>query len=403
MTKTLLVLGAALYQVECILTAKRLGYRVITADNRPSNPGHRLSDVSYNVDTTDVHGVLQLAKREKISGVISPCTDVAVKTAAIVSHKSGLPGVPPSAAQIVTDKVSFRRFMLESQLPTPRFVVLGESDQLIPELFTGQGGATKMVLKPQLSSGSKGVFIVGDRADLEKRLPESRAMGLSRTCLIEDYLEGPQGTCVGILEAGRIQLAVVLDRQVAHEPFTTTIGHRVPSTLSEESQRQLIDLISDVWRRLGVTDTVFDCDFVWTNCGPFILEITPRLGGNGIPLLIQLASGIDLIEYSVRSACGDLQVSEAVDWGAVRIEPSAVVLLGVWNEGRLDYDESQVAELRTEPWVKSLSLDMPIGAPVGPFVNGRLRLGEALIKTADRRSLDERVQELIGRISICAK
>jgi hypothetical protein len=59
--------------------------------------------------------------------------------------------------------------------------------------------------------------------------------------------------------------------------------------------------------------------------------------------------------------------------------------------------------LRTEPWIKSLSLDMPIGAPVGPFVNGRLRLGEALIKTADRRSLDERVQELIGRISICAK
>ena len=88
MSKTLLVLAASTYQVPAIETAKRLGYRVITTDNIPSNPGHSIADASFGEDTTNLDGILALAKSENISGVIAPGTDVAVMTAAYLSEQT---------------------------------------------------------------------------------------------------------------------------------------------------------------------------------------------------------------------------------------------------------------------------------------------------------------------------
>ena len=75
--KTLLVLAASRYQIPIITTAKRLGYRVLTIDNVPDNPGHALADQACFIDTTDIQGVLAVARRERVDGVIAACTDVA--------------------------------------------------------------------------------------------------------------------------------------------------------------------------------------------------------------------------------------------------------------------------------------------------------------------------------------
>src|SRR5690606_27437985 len=131
MTKTLLVLAASLYQVAAIETARRLGYRVVTTDNAPANPGHALADKSYGVDTTDVDAVLELAVRENISGVIAPGTDVAVVTAAVVAERLRLPGPPPEAARILTDKFAFRRFLANGGLPCPRVHAI-DGDEAFP-------------------------------------------------------------------------------------------------------------------------------------------------------------------------------------------------------------------------------------------------------------------------------
>src|SRR5512136_2568795 len=100
MTRKLLVLAASQYQIETITSARRLGYYVITLDNRPDNPGHRLADKCFNIDTTDVDAVLEIAQREAIDGIIAPCTDVAVPTAACVAERLHLNGPSLKSAQI---------------------------------------------------------------------------------------------------------------------------------------------------------------------------------------------------------------------------------------------------------------------------------------------------------------
>jgi hypothetical protein len=47
-------------------------------------------------------------------------------------------------------------------------------------------------------------------------------------------------------------------------------------------------------------------------------------------------------------------------------------------------------------------MDYPPGAAVQPFINGRHRVGEALVHGANRRELDERLAELKRRIALTA-
>src|SRR3954466_6107 len=106
--RTLLVLGASLYQLPIITRAKEMGLRVVTADYLPKNPGHALADAFHIVDTTDAEGILRVAREEKIDGVIAACTDVAVPTAAYVAQHLGVRGPSWRASSILCDKIAFR-------------------------------------------------------------------------------------------------------------------------------------------------------------------------------------------------------------------------------------------------------------------------------------------------------
>lgn len=388
MSKTLLVLAASRYQMDAIRTAQRLGHRVITTDNTPDNPGHAIADLACDIDSTDLEAVLELARREQIDGIISPCTDVSVPTAAYVAQELGLAGPPLEAAKIVTDKIAFRRFLEQHDLPRPRFFEIGRNDAAPDNLWEE---SPRWILKPDRSSGSKGIFIVRSPEELAARLAESREFSPTGTVLVEEFFEGHQGTVEGVLEDGRIALHFMLDRQTAPAPYVTTVGHRLPTRLSAEVESQVIRHLEHVWSLLGIRNGVFDCDFVHSNGEVYLIEITPRLGGNSISQLIRQAAGVDLVETAVRHACGERVVLPAQPV----LKPMSVVLLGVWEQGVLRVDAAHLEQARAQPWLRSLELDVQTGALVEPFINGRHRIGEAYLQAdsnAELESLERRLQ-----------
>jgi len=392
---TLLVLAASKYQLRTIRTAKRLGYRVITTDNVPGNPGHALADRAYPTDTTDLDGVLSIARAERIDGVIAPCTDVAVPTAAHVASALQLPGAPYESATIVCNKALFRRFLVQHGLPAPETHDIRDSQRPPAECF--ERGT--WIMKPDRSSGAKGVFIVDSVAEFEARCAETLACSPSRHGVLERFIDGFQGTCEGILRQGRITHAFFLDRQTVAPPYAATAGHHVPTSLAASSRAALLDSLTELWRLLGVTEGPFDCDFVVGSDGVYVLEMTPRLGGNSISTLLHAATGgFDLVEYAVRQACGENVSLPA----AIALTPTAVVILGAAEAGNLAFDAHQLAALEREPWVESISMDLQSGAPVKAFTNGRHRVGEALVRGTDRAELDQHARDLRRRLNVRA-
>lgn len=388
----MLVLAASIYQLDVIRTARALGYLVFTTDNVPANPGHALADRAFQVDTTDWQAMLELVEREPVDGVISACTDVAVPTAARVAARLGLSGPPIAAADVLCSKLGFRDFLAAAGLPRPEHIRL--TTPRLPASWFERGA---WVIKPDRSSGSKGVAIVRSADELAARFAEAAAFSTNREVILEQFLDGDQGSCEGVVVDGRVRFHVVLDRFTADSPHVATTGQRAPSRLTADQVQRLVAQLDAVIAGLGITRCVFDCDFVATRDEVFLLEVTPRLGGNSISALVRAAyPGFDLVEYAVRLACGD-----PVPPVPTRMANAAAVrILGVGAAGVLQYDGGAVDALRAEPWVARLVLDVPAGAAVTAFVNGRHRIGEAIVVAPDREQLDQRVAELDRRLAL---
>lgn len=396
MTKrTLLVLAASTYQLPIIRRARELGWRVLTSDNVPENPGHRLADRAYGIDTTDCAGILDIAQKEAIDGLIAAGTDVALPTAAWVGEALGLTAPPVSAVAICCDKANFRRWQKEQGLPHP-LAFAPDS----PFLCEGQlPEAGSWLIKPDRSSGSKGVFLIGSDEELRRRLPQSRSFSPKGRAVLERFIAGRQLTCEGLLSAGKIAACWITDRRTAPPPHTATRGHRLPARLTDDERAALLASLADAWRRLGVTDGPFDADLVLAEDGlPYILEMTPRLGGNSLSTLIRASADFDLIAFALRQAMGEAPVVPEL----LPPKPAGLELLGVEREGRLAFDETEFARLQSEPWLLKLQLDCRLGDEVQPFINGRHRVGEALFVAEDRDALDARADELLRRLRLRA-
>lgn len=392
--RSLLVLGMSTYQVETVHTARRLGYRIVGSDNVPDNPGHTLVDRSYPVDTTDQEGILSVARRENVAGVIAPCTDVAVPTAAYVARRLGLVGPPLAAAEVVCDKLAFRAYLKTNGFRVPAFHSLPAPAGLPAALFDGR----PWIVKPDRSSGSKGVFIVRSRAELDERLPETLSFSPTGRAVLEEFIDGRQGTCEGVVQDGRVALACFLDRQTVAPPYVATCGHRVPTTLPARAQQRVAGELERLWQRLGVTDAVFDCDFILDGEAVYLLEVSPRLGGNCIAALLWKASGFHFTEFAVRLACGERPQAPR----ELTIRPMAVLILGSPWSGRLRYDEEAAESLARADWVDSLTMDLRAGSPVRAFVNGRHRVGECFVRGSSYDDVIAKGGEVLRRLQITA-
>ena len=144
-----------------------------------------------------------------------------MQTAAFINEKLDKNGVSFQAAQILTSKLKFREFQKKHDFSNPNSIAIENIDITAQELDFSH----KWIIKPDRSSGSKGIFIIENQAELIERYPESLAMSVNGKVSIEQFIDGYQGTVEGVIKDGKIQTLFYLDRQTAQAPFVCTIGH----------------------------------------------------------------------------------------------------------------------------------------------------------------------------------
>ena len=87
-----MILGASVLQLPAILTAKEMGLYVIAVDMDKNAIGFKYSDVSEVISTIDVSGVIEVAKKHNINGVMTLASDMPMKTVAAVAKELKLLG-----------------------------------------------------------------------------------------------------------------------------------------------------------------------------------------------------------------------------------------------------------------------------------------------------------------------
>ncbi|MDR2386831.1 MAG: ATP-grasp domain-containing protein [Deltaproteobacteria bacterium] len=386
--RKILVLGASKYQIPTILKAQSLGYAAVTADNLPDNPGHKLANVSHKVSTTDFSGLSAIAAQEKISGVIAPATDVAVTTAAMIAKAFGLPGPPIESAIILTDKANFRSFLTGRGFPCP--LSWPFTKPKFPLSCPPDSGP--WIIKPNRSSGSKGIFRITHPAQFKIYAQETLNFSLDKKGLIEQFIPGSQHTAEGLVFGGQVKVALITDRQTAPPPYVATWGHKVPSQLSALDQALVLDSLKKVFSLLNLWNGPFDCDFVFTaEKNIYFLELSPRIGGNSLSQLFDAALQTDFLRYAVNLAMGDKNPNFSF---SKQPKVVAISLLGVMNSGKAQWQAQAQEEFSKMPGVLSFEMDIKPGDQVEPFINGRRVLGQILLTANSRLELDHLQQKV---------
>ena len=309
MKKKLLMLGGADIQVPAITMGRELGWRVITCDYLPDNPGHALADEYHNVSTTDLEGVLTLARQLNVQGVSAYGSDPAALTAAYLTDRLGLPGNSFEAVRRLQDKVLFRRSQHQLGIPAPR---IGEADDAVTVLRWTAQWPHGAIIKPVDTSGSKGIarIVPGmSEHDVHRAIGSALEVSRAKQLVLEEYLPriGAQITGEVLIVNGRVVFYCFgdvhfNDRVNGLVPRAVTI----PCTMSELQQRAAMDDLQRMIDHLGVRSGVFNVDVITDPAGRAVmLDIGARNGGNMIDEVVRRRTGVDLTELSLRLSMGE--------------------------------------------------------------------------------------------------
>jgi biotin carboxylase len=392
----LVVLGAGDNQLPLIRRAIELGCVVITVDNIPGNVGHRLAHRSLNVSTADVEGVIGMLREVRPDGVTTFASDVATVAVAEVCRELGLPGPPPEVARCLTNKATFRTFQHERLAGPPVLVWrLGDERPRLDARMT-----PPLVVKPADSSGSRGVQRVNDAAPevLDDAIREAVSYSRSHTVCIAPFWEGVHASGDAWLHDGRLAACVLTEK---HLSGLVPTGHVVPTSLSAQEQQAVRAEVSRTCAALGYCDGPLDFDVVLPRVegapNVVLLEMSPRLGGNGIPQLIARATGWDPIEVNIRYALGqpfelpgDVRVHRTCG-SLVVSSPCRGRLLAFRAAGDVEHDVPEV--FYYDSWVR-------MGDMVSAFSHGGCSLGCALFDIPQGRTYEQTVARIEAAIGL---
>ncbi len=305
--KKLLLLGGLIYLKPVIEIAHKLGVHVITCDYLPDNVAHKYSDEYHNVSIVDKDAVLKLARELQIDGIMSFAVDPGVATAAYVAEEMGLPSAGSyKAIHILQNKDLFRKFLEDNGFNVP---ASGGYTDLTAAMEDLHRYSFPIIVKPTDSAGSKGVTRVDSPAQLEAAFKEAKENSISGHVIIEEFIEksGCSSDCDSFSVDGQMVLTTFnaqrFDDEAAN-PYTPS-AYSWPSTFTPEEEQYLAGEIQRLVTLLGLRTSIYNIETrIGTDGKPYIMELSPRGGGNRLAEMERLISGNDMIEAAVRGALG---------------------------------------------------------------------------------------------------
>lgn len=381
--KKLLILGGDHFAIPVVEAAKQQGYYVITCDYLPDNVAHKHSDEFANFSTTDKEGILAYAREKKIDGICT-FTDSGVITTAYVQHHLELPAIGPlESVEILQNKDRFRAFLQKNGFNVPQAKGYYNVEDALSESYWFPW---PVIVKPVDSAGSKGVSRVDRAEDLRSALDYAMQFSVSKRIIVEGFIEkegcSSDSDCFSI--NGHLVVATFSAQRFdekALNPYTpsaftwpSTFGAKVESELRSEVQR-LLSLLS-------MNTTVYNVETrIGKDGKAYIMEVSPRGGGNRLSEMVKFSTGADMITAAVRAAVGD------------EISISQNKLDGHWAEIILHSDKTgEFSELFIAPefeeYVQERDLWVKEGDRVEEFSGANKAIGTLVLRFGTAEELE---------------
>ena len=384
-----MLLGGIRYLLPVIKAAHEQGYYVITADYLPDNIAHKYSDEYVNVSIVDKEAVLKVAQEKKIDGIMSFGVDPGVVSASYVQNRMGLPSFGPfESVEILQNKDLFRAFLQEHGFNVPLAKGFSSIEDAMSEIYWYPW---PVIVKPTDAAGSKGVTRVDKPEDLKPALEYAMQHSISGHIIVEEFID--KKGCSSDTDSMSIDGKLVFTSFCAQRfdpdatnPYTPA-AYSWPSTFTKEEEAYLASEIQRLITLLNLKTVVYNIEVrVSPNGKPYIMELTPRGGGNRLCEMLRYATGVDLITAITRTMVGDpiLEPIEQKPYNGHWAE----IILHADKSGTFDHleiDKNLPAEIVEEDlWVKK-------GDRVESFEGANNAIGTLVLKFQTAEGLEQAI------------
>jgi biotin carboxylase len=314
--KKLMILGGNTAQVPLIQAAQKENYFVVLVDNTSANPGIAIADRHYQVNFMEKERVLEIARNEKIGGIISN-SEAAMTVVAFVSEQMNLTGNSVESIRKICSKMEFRDLQKKAGVFFPAHVLSADFDEALKKSSSLK---FPVIMKPCESSGSRGttkIFSADELKKCRKNFDECSEFSRNKKVVLEEFVE--MSSLDSVVDGdifiwnGEIIWDGLFTSKRSEKSPMVPMTQTYPVVLSAEKIICVQKIISLLFAEAGVKFGEFNVELFEEMGGNFFcIEINARQGGNGIPSIIQKHCGIDMYKLLVTTAMGDTDYFRSV-------------------------------------------------------------------------------------------
>lgn len=275
---------------------------ILVADMSEKVKAIAYADKFLNISTMDRTAVLNAAREEKIDFIMTACGDQPLSTMAYVSEQLGLPTyLTEEEVRDLTNKRFMKDKMMANGIPTARHIYIDKDwNGNVPDL------RFPLVVKPVDSNGSKGVKKVFSPDELEVSLKEAFRYSISGDVIIEEFKNGEElSVDVYVEDSTAKLLSITASKKIKENTKSFTIIQSYYPASVAYKEKRVLEIAQKIVNAWDLKDTPLLLQMIVNGDDYNVLEFSPRMGGGSKYHLIQVLSGVNIMEVYVRMLMGE--------------------------------------------------------------------------------------------------
>ena len=299
--KKMLIVGGGYADIPLILSAKKLGYHVITTGNRPNELGHLYSDEYHQADFSDIKAMLTLSEQLKISAICACCNDFSALSSAYVAENLGLPGHDSyEIAKIIHHKDLYRQFALENAISSP--IAMGFTN-IKKALNHIESLSFPLMIKPVDLTGGKGISTINNIKQVKPALKKAFSASYTKRIVVEEFITGSRHGFSAFLQNGHIIFFFSDNEHYFKNPYLVSAAS-TPSIVSSTIEKKLCLESEKIASLLSLKTGIFHVQYILREGEPVIIEICRRAPGDLYVKLVEHATGVLYSDWIVKASAG---------------------------------------------------------------------------------------------------
>jgi len=388
--KKLMVMGAGIYQVPLIKTAREMGIYTIAVSIPGNYPGFGFADEVLHINTVDSEAVLKAAQERQIDGICTAGTDVAVTTIGRVNDAMGLSGISYEAAKLATDKVLMKQAYEENGVRTAKYRKVYFNEDVYEKI---KGLQYPLIVKIVDSSGSRGITRVDKPEKLQAAILNAQSFTRKDYYIVEEFIVGREFGAQAFVMDGKVQFVLPHGDYIFLGSTGVPAGHFAPYALPEEGQVDCIETAEKAIKAMKLDNCAVNCDFIMRDGRTYVLEIGGRSGATCLAELVSIYYGYDYYKKIIQVALG-----EKPDFPTKKAVPNASKLLMSDKDGII----CSLADRnpKNDPDIVEVKFDYTVGDYVKKFHVGPNRIGHVITKGATLAEATNALDRALDNIEI---